>query len=186
MFSLTIAIAELLLPRLKVLRELLVSGKVQEAVAHCQRQFPGLVLDLQAVDTALAQPSPRSANSTSSSSAASLVANTAAASSPTTPSTSTLTAAQLDPLTVTFHLQCQHYIELVRANRQADALNFAQEVLSKFAAARPSFGDVLRDVVALIAYADPSASPVGHFLKQERREEVAEVLNGAILGMLHV
>lgn len=45
--------------------------------------------------------------------------------------------------------------------------------------------DPLQDIVALIAYADASQSPVAHYLSQDRREQVAMNLNNYILSMDH-
>ena len=50
----------------------------------------------------------------------------------------------LSPLSISFQLHCLHFIELVRSDQQAEALLYAQNVLSKFGMVRPTFLDVLR------------------------------------------
>ncbi|KAL1922779.1 uncharacterized protein VTP21DRAFT_9155 [Calcarisporiella thermophila] len=84
-----------------------------------------------------------------------------------------------------FQLQCQRFIEYVRAQRLNDALNFAQEVLSRFrtlVSGDESYLERLSDVCALMAYKNPAESPVAHLLNQEWREKVADEVNQALLA----
>ncbi|KAG2484878.1 hypothetical protein HYH03_016362 [Edaphochlamys debaryana] len=67
---------------------------------------------------------------------------------------------------VHFALACQQYIELVRAGQIEEAVRFAQGTLAPL---RGSSGagleGRLRDVVALVAYPQPEASPLAHLLR---------------------
>ncbi|KAI8813592.1 CTLH/CRA C-terminal to lish motif domain-containing protein [Cladochytrium replicatum] len=87
-----------------------------------------------------------------------------------------------ESLDVAFELQCQHFIESARKSA-SDALRFAQEELVKFGYLNPRYLTVLQDIVTIIAYEDPSISPVASYLSQERREEVARRLNSYILSL---
>jgi hypothetical protein len=40
---------------------------------------------------------------------------------------------------------------------------------------------LLQDIIGLIAYNDPSQSPIAHYMAQERRDKVASLLNSHIL-----
>ncbi|KAI8808850.1 CTLH/CRA C-terminal to lish motif domain-containing protein [Cladochytrium replicatum] len=87
-----------------------------------------------------------------------------------------------ESLDIAFELQCQHFIESARKSA-SDALRFAQEELVKFGYLNPRYLTVLQDIVTIIAYEDPSSSPVASYLSQERREEVARRLNSYILSL---
>ena len=56
----------------------------------------------------------------------------------------------LDALYPTFLLHCQCFIELVAADRQADALLYTQRILSKFGPIRPKLIDTLRVFLLLL------------------------------------
>ncbi|KAJ3024015.1 UNVERIFIED_CONTAM: hypothetical protein HDU68_008347 [Siphonaria sp. JEL0065] len=81
-----------------------------------------------------------------------------------------------------FLIHAQMFIELVRVGDSKKALLFAQTELAAFAALDPKYFDALSDIGALIAYSDPFASPLAHYLSQQRREEVANYLNGFLLA----
>ncbi|KIY98933.1 hypothetical protein MNEG_9030 [Monoraphidium neglectum] len=83
---------------------------------------------------------------------------------------------------VQFYLSCQQYIELVRQRRVDEAVQFAQAVLAALLHGAPQWEGTLRDVVALIAYEAPEASPLAHLLSTAQRERVADVVNAAVLG----
>lgn len=82
---------------------------------------------------------------------------------------------------VKFHLSCQHYIELVRQGNVGEAITFAQTVLSSLPKV-PELSETITSVVALIAYEDPRKSPLQHLLTPAHREQVADVVNLAVLG----
>lgn len=94
-----------------------------------------------------------------------------------------------------FKLQCQQFIELVKADdvkmdaedRGARALMFAQDVLGKFSQLDPARKEMyekhLEDILVVLAWANPEASPNRHYLEQERRDQLADIMNSAVLGM---
>lgn len=81
-----------------------------------------------------------------------------------------------DSVEVLFALKCQQFIELLR-NDPSMALQFAQEELGQFG---PQHQPTLQDIVSLIAYPDPHKSPLAHYLSQERRDQVANIVNDHI------
>ncbi|KAI8467332.1 MAG: SPRY-domain-containing protein [Monoraphidium minutum] len=83
---------------------------------------------------------------------------------------------------VQFHLSCQQYIELVRQRRVDEAVQFAQAVLAALLRGAPQWEGALKDVVALIVYEDPEASPLGHLMSRRQREKVADAVNAAVLS----
>ena len=88
--------------------------------------------------------------------------------------------------TVLFLLRCQGFIELVRSRDEMGALTYAQEHLHAYqedAAVARHHPGMLRDVVALLAYADPAASAdasCARLLADSHRELVADALSGAV------
>lgn len=95
-----------------------------------------------------------------------------------------------------FRLQAQRFIEMVRghvaspSSTSLDALiAFLRNVLGPIHVAAmqnsslsPFERDLHRDVAALLAYADPAASPVAGLLDEERRRVLADDVNAAVLG----
>ncbi|ORZ20056.1 CTLH/CRA C-terminal to lish motif domain-domain-containing protein [Lobosporangium transversale] len=85
-----------------------------------------------------------------------------------------------------FKLQCQKFIELVKADPGPDALDFAKNVIDQFTQLDPDgkegYIKQMEDVFSVIAYVNPEESPNGHFLKQEARDQLADTLNSAVLG----
>ncbi|KAI8923897.1 CTLH/CRA C-terminal to lish motif domain-containing protein [Entophlyctis helioformis] len=92
-----------------------------------------------------------------------------------------LSAGTVEALDVRFALQCQQFIEYMRRSAP-EALAFAQEELGKFAYMNPKYSESLQDVIALIAYTNPEASPLSPYMSQTRREQVASALNSYILS----
>jgi hypothetical protein len=86
---------------------------------------------------------------------------------------------------ICFKLQCQQFIETVRAGNPIEALLFAQSVLTSFpkkkGANEEKFNADLKVMSALMAYEDPENSPVGSLLAQEHRDRLADEVNSAIL-----
>jgi len=85
-----------------------------------------------------------------------------------------------------FLLQCQKFIELIRRNSVDEAVEFAQNELSQFTNIQNAEivdQKLLQDAVALLAYIDPSHSPIAYLLQTSQREMVADELNETILAM---
>jgi len=87
---------------------------------------------------------------------------------------------------MSFYLQCQVFIELVRQRKTTQALKFAQDVLSVFGLKDKRFLDILQEIVPLLAYDDPESSPIGTYMTERYREDIADRLNCAILAYLKV
>eukprot|EP00736_Rhodelphis_marinus_P003918 Rmarinus@m.5753 len=79
---------------------------------------------------------------------------------------------------VVFQLKTQVYVEFIRAGDVKGALEYAREHLTPV---RQDRIEEIEDLLALLAYDDPSTSPVGHYLSAERLDNVADQLNAAIL-----
>ncbi|ALC48645.1 CG6617 [Drosophila busckii] len=81
-----------------------------------------------------------------------------------------------------FHLQQLQLIELIRAGKVKEALNFAQNKLSES-------GDEaiyeLERTLALLAFEKPQESPFADLLEQSYRQKIASELNAAILRCEH-
>lgn len=80
-----------------------------------------------------------------------------------------------------FHLQQQKLIELIRQDDVPAALRFAERELAPRGEENPEFLAELERTMALLAFADASASPVAHLLAPEQRQKTASELNAAIL-----
>lgn len=84
-------------------------------------------------------------------------------------------------------LHCQHFIELVRrGDAQApEALSYARTAMGSHLL---EHGDnakemtFLQDVLGLLAYVDPTKSPVAHLLEQTQRDNTFDVLNRTLHG----
>ncbi|KAF9303118.1 hypothetical protein BGZ74_004313 [Mortierella antarctica] len=91
-----------------------------------------------------------------------------------------------------FKLQCQRFIEIVKSDpdRGPDALMFAQDVLHKFQHLDPSSADQyikhMEEIGSILAYSNPEDSPNGHHLKQEARDNLADIMNSAVLALLTI
>ncbi|KAJ1698369.1 hypothetical protein LUZ63_006881 [Rhynchospora breviuscula] len=79
-----------------------------------------------------------------------------------------------------FDLLTLHFIDLIRARKCGEALEFGQKKLIGFGKVQ-KYVVKLEDVMALMAYEDPEKSPMFHLLSSEYRQSVAEGLNQAIL-----
>lgn len=80
-----------------------------------------------------------------------------------------------------FHLQQQRLIELIRNGKLEEALEFAQEELAPRGEENRVFLEEVERTVALLAFEDPSTSPIGDFLDISQRQKTASELNAAIL-----
>ena len=80
-----------------------------------------------------------------------------------------------------FHLSVQQFIELLRKDKVAEAVEHARSSFSAFQGHSEQIDRHLEDVLALLAYKDPFASPMGHLMTTTQRETVADVTNAAML-----
>ena len=73
-----------------------------------------------------------------------------------------------------FHLFVQqlHLIELIRAGKVEEALQFAQEQLSEVGESDPSVLTELERTMALLAFEDPTNCPFSDLLNQTHRQKV--------------
>lgn len=82
-----------------------------------------------------------------------------------------------------FLFKCQLFIEYIRRGKVYDAIVYAQSKLSELRNNLTKEDEqLLQDVLGLLAYESPENSPVGHLLKHQQREKVADAINKAILG----
>ena len=65
-----------------------------------------------------------------------------------------------------------------------EALQFAQQRLKPFKQCRsPQHQQLLRETLALLAYADPDESPMSYLVLDEHRRKAARVVN---LSLIHI
>ncbi|KAK9831983.1 hypothetical protein WJX81_005914 [Elliptochloris bilobata] len=83
---------------------------------------------------------------------------------------------------LSFHLQQQRLIELVREGRTEEALEFAQEYLAPRGEEHPAFLGELERTVALLAFEDARSCPVADLMDIAQRQKTASELNAAILA----
>ncbi|KAM3265525.1 hypothetical protein P3L10_002519 [Capsicum annuum] len=81
-----------------------------------------------------------------------------------------------------FDLLSLHFVGLVCSRKCTEALKFAQAKLAPFGKVQ-KYVKKLEDFMALLAYNEPEKSPMFHLLSLEYREQVADSLNRAILGV---
>lgn len=79
-------------------------------------------------------------------------------------------------------LRQQQLIEIIRTGAVDDALLFAQTALAPAGEADPAFLGELERTMALLAFEDAAACPVGHLLGASQRRATASELNAAILA----
>ncbi|OVA16367.1 B30.2/SPRY domain [Macleaya cordata] len=88
---------------------------------------------------------------------------------------------QDDNSTICFLLHCQKFVELVQVGELEGAVRYARVELAKFFE-NASLVAILKTCVALLAYEDPSKSPVGYLLGMGQREVVADAVNAMVLS----
>ncbi|KAM3358189.1 hypothetical protein P3S68_021120 [Capsicum galapagoense] len=81
-----------------------------------------------------------------------------------------------------FDLLSLHFVGLVCSRKCTEALKFAQAKLTPIGKVQ-KYVKKLEDFMALLAYNEPEKSPMFHLLSLEYREQVADSLNRAILGV---
>ncbi|KAG6554216.1 hypothetical protein Mapa_004132 [Marchantia paleacea] len=83
---------------------------------------------------------------------------------------------------LSFDLQQQHVIELIRESRVMEALECAQENLAPYCIeADDTFFRELERTVVLLAFKDPASCPVGELMDIKKREQAAMEIDHAIL-----
>ncbi|KAG1704088.1 hypothetical protein DVH05_006101 [Phytophthora capsici] len=80
-----------------------------------------------------------------------------------------------------FLLTKQELIELIKAHSIEEALQFAIKNLAPFGQKSPQFLHEIERTMSVIAFKNPSESPLGHLLEQAQRRRVADEVNSAIL-----
>ncbi|KAG2214711.1 hypothetical protein INT46_000930 [Mucor plumbeus] len=76
---------------------------------------------------------------------------------------------------ILFQLKCQRFIEIIRTSSSTiDAIRYAQTHLKP---TNNKSKEQVKEVTALIAYADPRQSQSSHLLGQQRREQLASQPN---------
>ncbi|CAL5229989.1 g13423 [Coccomyxa viridis] len=83
---------------------------------------------------------------------------------------------------LSFHLQQQRLIELIRQGKTEDALEFAQEYLAPHGEENEAFLEELERTMALLAFEDTRSSPVADLMDISQRQKTASELNAAILS----
>ncbi|CAM9358888.1 unnamed protein product [Phaeothamnion confervicola] len=84
--------------------------------------------------------------------------------------------------TLLFQLKRQHLLELIRARKTDDALDFARDELASLGEADPTFLEQLEQTMTLLAFKDARTSPLAHLLDVEQRQATAGRLNASILA----
>uniref|UniRef100_A0AAV1TJ72 CTLH domain-containing protein n=1 Tax=Peronospora matthiolae TaxID=2874970 RepID=A0AAV1TJ72_9STRA len=80
-----------------------------------------------------------------------------------------------------FLLVKQELLELIREQDIEEALQFAVKNLAPFGQMGPQFLHEIERTMSLLAFQNPSESPLGHLLEQSQRRQVADEVNSAIL-----
>ncbi|KAI8586856.1 CTLH/CRA C-terminal to lish motif domain-containing protein [Geranomyces variabilis] len=80
---------------------------------------------------------------------------------------------------IRFQCGCQMFVELVRISAPRAIVFAQQELFGKYTSAEHMA--TLNDIIGLIAYPDPAASPLASYLAEARRENLAARLNRRIL-----
>lgn len=81
-------------------------------------------------------------------------------------------------------LDCQRFVELVRAGDSHDAIAFARSALSRHTGLSSECAQLRCDVMGMVAYTDPAKSPLAYLLKPAQREQVADLANANIMHSL--
>jgi len=82
---------------------------------------------------------------------------------------------------ILFRLHCQQFISLLQEGKEKEAIFFARETLSTYSNSENA--STLCTTLGLLAYSDASNSPLSYLLDRRHREEIADVVNGAILQL---
>ncbi|GAQ91941.1 RAN binding protein [Klebsormidium nitens] len=83
---------------------------------------------------------------------------------------------------VLFSLKCQKFVEMVRAGNDEATMAYGRSELC--GGEQPGGAtEAVQEVVGLLAYPDPQASPLSYLLEQGRRKAVSEELNVALKAL---
>ncbi|XP_057532484.1 ran-binding protein M homolog [Amaranthus tricolor] len=82
---------------------------------------------------------------------------------------------------VSFLLHSQNFIELMRVGNVENAITYGRKELERYFHLE-EYKELVKECVALLAYEEPSKSPVGHLLGEAQREVVADAVNAMILS----
>mmetsp|Transcript_42849 Transcript_42849/g.110493 ORF Transcript_42849/g.110493 Transcript_42849/m.110493 type:complete len:354 (+) Transcript_42849:1042-2103(+) len=82
-------------------------------------------------------------------------------------------------------LACQCFIEMVGKGNVMEAIQFSRAHLSseKVVGGSPAAKKLVKDVLALLPYEDPSLSPLAHLLTHQQRQKTAQIVNDCILSV---
>ncbi|GAA5805971.1 hypothetical protein HPULCUR_011498 [Helicostylum pulchrum] len=83
--------------------------------------------------------------------------------------------------TVLFKLKCQRFIEIIRSTTPSSELEAIRYAQTHLKATNSELKEKVKEVTALIAYANPHQSQSKHLLTQERREQLAKEVNDVLL-----
>ncbi|KAG0057245.1 Ran-binding protein 9 [Gryganskiella cystojenkinii] len=90
-----------------------------------------------------------------------------------------------------FKMECQKFIEKVKAESDdlqalAKTLMSAQDILLRFKKLDPEgeehYERHFGELGSVLAFTNPEESPNSHYLKQEARDHLADIMNSAVLG----
>ncbi|KAI8647615.1 CTLH/CRA C-terminal to lish motif domain-containing protein [Parasitella parasitica] len=85
---------------------------------------------------------------------------------------------------ILFQLKCQRFIEIIRTSSSTiEAIRYAQTHLKPI---NSRSTEQVKEVTALIAYADPHQSQSSHLLGQNRREELAKRVDQILLAQCNL
>lgn len=82
---------------------------------------------------------------------------------------------------ILFRLHVQVFLEMVRAGKDLEAIEYARSVLRNAASSKQD-NELLEEAVTLLGYDQPAASPVGQLLAPSHAAQLAADLNRAILS----
>ncbi|KAI9895972.1 hypothetical protein PsorP6_018610 [Peronosclerospora sorghi] len=82
---------------------------------------------------------------------------------------------------IDFLLAKQELLELIKGDNIEHALQFAIKNIAPFGLKSPHFLHEIERTMSIIAFKNPSKSPLGHLLEQAQRRRVADEVNFAIL-----
>lgn len=82
--------------------------------------------------------------------------------------------------TLHFDLCCQHFVELIRADRCAEACAYSAATLGTLAQKDPRFNHALESFLGLLAYPNPAECVLGYLMDPKRRGPLAARLSDAL------
>jgi hypothetical protein len=150
---------------------LVTNGNTAEAVAHFRANFPLLTMQTSASGDSFNGPEAFDSNSAADSAPSVALIDLPAA---------LQSASAPPPFQCYFLLLLQQMIEMVRVGDLVAVLDFINAELVPLTASSLAAHNWLQDALGLLAYADPSTSPLSGLLDKARWPWLAELLNHAI------